>query len=663
MPAEQAHQPGNAGSKRYTQAHRERFFHLVFSAKGPGMSVRAASRELGISYGTGNNWAGHYKERGISGRKVLRDVPNPRTFDQLPSDAKYALEDFSLFREMFFDWPYQAWARDAGQRIVEYVLDPTERSFIDLNVFPGAGKTFMMRHLILWLVCGGGSMDPQFGRALRIMVGSRALKVAKHMVFGIRSDLELYRPFYNKVQKRYAHYSLQSQFGRFRPDRGLGEQAIWTADQFLLAQVGGLDVYEKEPSVQAASEESGFLGERVNLAVWDDIAVDANSRSPDQQTSLGRWFENEAEQRVEPGGTLILVGQRISPYDLHRHRLDARVLVDENTEETKPLYHHIIYPAHHDDMCDAAAGGSHRQWKKWGDNESGCMTDIWRLPIRDWMNAKSRNDYRTVMQQEDIDPGLVLVKPEWITGAMDDEGYPAPGCFDHDRAFGTHPPGVTGLIDYCSVDPSGSGWWAIEWWAYHPETQVNYLIWGIRRKMAPGQLLDWDSIEGVFTGHMEQMQTASAGSGHPIRAWVVEFNAFARWLAGYAHWKKWRQRWPQVAVIGHQTQTNKLDKVLGVTGLLPGRYKTGMIRIPRLAGTGPDGPMFVNQFVKELTTYSLAHDAKNVGFDTVMSHWIGEVNLPRVVSIARRGLGRDLVSDARLPQYLVRQHEEISLAR
>lgn len=648
-------QGGNRGH-RSTQETRERFFHLVFAPDGPGLSIARAAETVGISRTTGDRWAhGWTAAEGApaAARRGVRELPDPKTFDELSDDAKIALEDFGLFREMFFNRRRQVWSNIAAREIVSGVSDTQERTFIDLNVFPGAGKTFTMHDLVCWLLCGGGTLDPAFGRAMRIMLGSRVLKVAKHMVTNVRRDLERNKPYWDKDAKVYAAKTLALEYGRFKPDPGRGEESIWAADQFLVAQVGTLGLYEKEPTVQAASEDSGFLGERVNLAIWDDLAVTENARGPEQQEELSGWFEDEAEERIEPGGTLILVGQRISPYDLHRARLDAVVPESYGSDETKPLYRHIVFPAHHDALCAVPSGGEHKQWDG---RETGCMTDSYRLHTRDWLNKTAKANYRTIMQQEDVDPGRVLIKPEWITGVIDDDGFPSPGCYDHDRAFGAHPEGVGGLVDYVAVDPSVSGWWAIEWWAYHPATKLNYLIWGLRKKMTAGELLDWDEPANAFTGEMERIQQASAISGHPIRCWVIEANAAHRYLFQYQHWRRWRLKWSNVAVYAHQTQRNKLDKDMGVPGLLRGRYRTGMKRLPRKSDSGPEGPKFINQFVRELTTYSLDEQAQNTGFDCVMSDWIGETNLVRIVQGSRPNAG--WADDVTLPPYLARQRVE-----
>ena len=182
------------------------------------------------------------------------------------------------------------------------------------------------------------------------------------------------------------------------------------------------------------------------------------------------------------------------------------------------------------------------------------------------------------------------------------------------------------------------------------------MIWADRKRMTAGQLLDWDNEQQRFTGMMEDAQSASTIMGHPIRVWVIETNIAQRHLLQYEHYRRWRRRWPDVVVIAHQTQMNKLDPDYGVT-MLSTRYRTGMKRLPHKPSVGYEGKNFLRVMTKELTTYPFSETD-----DTVMADWMGETNLPRIVASARRQVGMQLVSDARLPGYLKHKQYEIPLA-
>jgi len=533
-------------------------------------------------------------------------------------------------------------------RVVDAVLDHTQRTYIDMNMFPGIGKTTLAKVVVCWLLAGGGIVDPAAGRGLRGMLGSETEKVAKHMLRNIRLPLELRRPFamFDKASHEWieATHCLSTEYGRFKPDAAVGDEKIWSQVQILVAQVSDIDLVLKEPTLQVASYQSGFLGERVDFALWDDLATGRNSNNPEVSDAMDVWCENEAETRVEKGGLFWLIGQRLSPLDLHRKRLDAKV--ENAAGEMVPLYTHITYPAHRDELCDEV----HRQWDP--EAGTGCLTDAMALPVRDWTNVRSKRDYATVYQQEDTDPAKILVQKIWLEGGLDVfTGEEVPGSYDRGRSFYDHPTDVGTLIDYVAVDPSAGNWWVAEWWAVQPETRHNYLIEGRRGRLSAGAFLDWDQPKGEFTGWMNEMQVASIVGGHAIRVWVIEAVAAHRYLLQFEHFRRWKRAFPYVTVIPHQTQINKNDPELGVEGLMPGRYRTGMKHLPK-KGMLPQNYLAVKE--RELTTYPFG-----VADDTVMADWIGEWNLDRIIQLGRRNLHDELVVDPRLklPGYLKKQRQ------
>lgn len=640
---------------RITPEKRRRFFYLTTAADGPAMSPTRAAEELGFSSKTAYRLMGAIGRSATEqGRVAARDLPDPKTYDELDGAIKDMLrpDGFNDFAEAFFARIPSPWRLEAAKLTIGALLTP-EREFWVENVFPGSGKTTLWHDIEAWLICGGGFEDPSRGRAIRIMNGSETLKVATHSTVRLRRTLERSRPFYDKFQQRYAELVLTNEFGRFKPDTTLGEESIWANDQFLVAQLVDRDVYEKEPTVQVASYESGFLGERVDLGVWDDLATKKNSRSPATVAPLDEFVEDEAETRVEPDGAFFAVGQRLSPYDIFRKRLDA--VFDDEDQVSRPLYKHITFPAHFDELCD----GTHRQWNGIRPPSAladGCMTDIRRLPVKDWRKRVSSMNYDTVYQQKDVDPSSVLVRHAWLDGGMDEDGYPAPGSFDRDRGFFEWPSGAGKLIDYASVDPAAGNWWALEWWAtpmqLPPEAmRFRWLIYGKRMQIPAGKYLDWDNQKQDFTGIMHELQMGSIAAGHPIRVWVVEQNAAHTYLFQFEHYRRWRQRFPMVHVLTHQTGVNKLDPERGVQGMqMP--YKQGLKRLPRKEGD-LDALNYMRTKISELTSYQI--NVRQEGFDTVLADWFGEHNLPRIIELGKRELTSTARVDVKLPPYLQKQ--------
>jgi len=642
---------------RTTPEQKRELFFLVFDEQGPKVAVTEAARRVGISTATAYRLVhgvkmsdGRAVNTGVRGIQI----PDPRRLEELGTDPRTALADFNLFGEMFFKLRPSYWRRDAAMRFVDALLDNTQRTFIDMNVFPGAGKTTLIKVLCCWLIAGGGIKDPAAGRAIRIMLGAEVQKVARHMLRAVRLGLELRRPFtmFDKGGQEWveAEFCLAQEYGRFKPDVQLGEESLWSQDQILVAQLAGVDVILKEPTVQVASKEMGFLGERVDAAFWDDLSTTKNSRNPAVAENLNIWTENEAEPRVEKGGLFGHIGQRLSPLDLHRKRLDARI--ENEKGELVPLYKHVTYPAHRDDLCDS----NHRQWDP--ETNSGCLTDADALPVKDWMAVRSKQEYRTVYQQEDADPAKILVQQIWLEGGVDSNGEFSSGCYDRDRGFWEWPKGVGQLVDYATLDPAAGNWWALEWWSVQPESRHNYLIEGRRAKIQAGTFLDWNNSKQEFSGWMHEIQVASILACHPIRVWIVESNAAHEYLQQFEHFRRWKQLFSMVSVIPHQTQKNKNDPDFGVEALLPGRYRTGMKHLPKKQGV--EALNFLRQFEKELTTYPFAETD-----DTVMSDWMGEINLDKIISIGRRSLNENRTPDPdlKLPKYLREQYKQGDMGR
>lgn len=630
-----------------TDAQRQHYISL----RAQGFSIPAASRAAGFSRTTG-----YRIDNGLEGvesfaAKEREDrLPDPKAFEDLSPLGQEMLRDFNLFAEKALCRRPSSWREKAAEEAVAHILDKSERSYLVANIFPGSGKsTLWCLDIPVWLVCGGGSLDPAYGRALRFMLGHETKGVSTHYTSEVRRTLDLRRPFYDKEQKRRAEVVLSLEFGRFKPDAREGEESLWRGDQFLVAQLGEFDLYDKEPTFQAASKESGFLGERFDYAAWDDLASFRNSRDPVIAESLSEWFEKEAETRIEPGGVLWLVGQRLGPLDLFRDRLNKTWVDDDG--ETHQRYEHIVFPAHHESLCDAAEDGSHRQWDG---EEDGCLTDEWRMPWREILKVKGQQFYRTLYQQEESDPSSVLVLPVWLDGGTDHLEYHAPGCWDRDRGFYEFPD-IEGLISYCTVDPSVSGWWAVEWWALHLPSRTRYLIYGARRKMQAGEFLDWDPISNRHVGLMEEIQTKSEELRHPIRVWIVEANAAHRYLFQFQHFRRWIERRRAVTVIPHTTGANKADAQLGIEATLPMAYRSGHVRLPKKPGTEALNYLRVKE--RELTTYPYCATD-----DTVLSEWFGHFNTDRIIGASRRDRSGP-VADLKLPAYLARQNKSYSLER
>lgn len=196
------------------------------------------------------------------------------------------------------------WRQEAANLLVEAQASPT-KDYFGICCPPGAGKTALELDFALWSLVRN--------RSLRVLLGAEVLKVAAGYLRFVKDRLTATAPFRDREGRTSAGV-LPLDFGRLQPSSAAGDVTMWRDDAIIVAQLGGDAVWSKEPSVQIASRDSGFLGNRFDLMLWDDLLTIRNYRD----SSLASWWRREAETRLDPGGVLALIGTRIGPEDCLR---------------------------------------------------------------------------------------------------------------------------------------------------------------------------------------------------------------------------------------------------------------------------------------------------------------------------------------------------------
>jgi hypothetical protein len=595
-------------------------WNIYFAALSRGDSRAKAAKEAGIALRSADRV--HNEPRKSSGwefykRWLADSVHDVVPYGALTPNARKGYNDFEFFRRRYFGHISKPWHIDAAKRIVEHLAAP-EKTFLVINCPPGSGKSTLMTHDIpLWCVVRN--------RTLRTLIGTGAETTGQDYLRRIRTSLERTIPVEaDEIDEAMglavdAKSTLVHDFGRFKPDSA----SLWNSDKLVVSREGGAPAHQKEASFSVYGRKSQFLGSRVNLVIWDDVVNDVNSRTPTQQEELSRWWKSTAESRLEPGGLLVLQGQRLGPHDLYRYALDLKDItafdgefVDLDPEKMPRKYHHIIFKAHYPEKC---AGGGPKEphhdpataepWPK------GCLLDPQRLTYRD-LRTIEYNDpksYATVYQQEDTDPGSVLVDPIWIAGGPDPKtGVIHPGCWDPTRQVGQWPEHLAGdVYSVVTADPSPSQFWGCIMSAYQVDTQFTHVIDVVRKKMGAPEFLDFNHATGRFSGLLEQWWQDSNDAGRPVTHVIVEENAAQKFLLQYDHAKRWGMQ-RGVQLIGHHTGGhNKSDPKLGVGALAP-EFRHGRIRLPGHPLTKP----FVLPIYSEVTRYP-----DSATTDMVMSLW------------------------------------------
>lgn len=594
-----------------------RYFYLL----SIGSPRQTAAKDAGISLNTITRL--HSDPRSSSGwefyKQYLADnVGDVVPRNKLPNLAKRAHGDFEFFRRRYFGHVSKPWHVEAGNKIVQ-LLETPRKEFLVINCPPGTGKSTLLTHdIVAWAIVRN--------RALRAMIGTGAESTGSDYLRRLKASFERIVPLQadsNDVALGLAvdaASTLIADFGRFRPEG----KDYWSSDRLVVAQRGGVPAHQKEASIAVYGRRSTFLGGRYNLVVWDDVVTDQNSRTPSMQDDLARWWRSTAESRLEPGGLLVLMGQRMGAHDLYRHALDLRDITatldldpdDIDMEKIPRRYTHIVFKAHYEEKClgQGAASAPHHDpatAKPWPD---GCLLDPVRLTYTDLMAAKFNDpkNYACVYQQEDTDPGSVLVDPIWINGGTDAKGAMFPGCWDPERQVGQFPEHLSGdCYTVATADPSMSNFWGLQLWVYQVQTTFQHLIDLHRKRMTAPDLLDWNQARGTFTGVLEDWWQMSKEADRPLTHVIVETNAAQRFLLQYDHAIRW-SRTRGVQLISHHTGShNKSDPKLGV-GTLGPEYRHGRVRLPGHALTRNQ----ILPLYNEVTRYP---DSGTT--DQVMAHW------------------------------------------
>ena len=490
-------------------------------------------------------------------------------------------------------------------------------------------------------------------RAIRMMLGSSTQRNANKYSGRLRRTLERSRPEFVEAAAVAAGRAVEplaamaAWYGRFQPDTN----DLWRQEEFIVAQIGDIAIGEKEPTVQAYGLDTEFIGNRVDLSVWDDVVTKRLMRTLDAIEKQRDVWDNEAETRIEPGGLLALVGQRLGMADLYAYckaklagedvdledfddnddPVQGYVEIDAQGSKVTRMYHSIIYPAHDDEKCRSHHSTKNpRYWTP--DDEEACLLDPIRLPYRELRQKQlaDDNNYQTVYQQKDVGKGGVLVPRHYITGGEVD-GVQFPGCYDKDRMYHQVPSSLNwDAYSIVTVDPSHENWWAIQWWLYDHTSSLRFLMDSYRNKLQSDDFLYYNPDgppDQKYFGVLEDLWQLSNRLGRPFKYLIVEQNGAQRYLLRHDFFNRWAAL-RSVSVHPHDTTNNKSDPEYGVQ-TIASHYRFGRIRLPNSAQHGDLGHTISRFLVDEVTQYP-----DGTTTDQVMAHWFLEYWIPRIVTPA-----------------------------
>lgn len=539
-----------------------------FDARDAGLGVAPAARRARISEATAYRFerndptSGGLEAASVLGRSM---VGGNLVAAPLSPEATRALDDFAYFRLRYFGRKSTPWQERAAYEVLR-AIETKQREYIVMNEPPGTGKsTLFTTDIPAWLIARN--------RRIRIMIGSRTERQARMYVGRIKRALERDAPLQASAEAIEqgiafdAEACLQDDFGAFKPE---GRSDKWRTEELSVRQLDGVQLDDKEATLSAWGQDSGFLGGRFDLVVWDDLIDRKNMKTQESRDQMKEWWDGEAESRLEPGGVLLLQGQRIQANDLYRYALNKKQM-----DET-PKYRHVMFKAHYEDLCPGDGTHGQEPWPK------GCLLDPYRLPWEHLETIKHNNPrtFAVMYQQEDGDTVGGLIDPAWIVGGADAEGFPAPGCLDKERGLLDPPVHLSQAehFSFVTVDPSPTEWWGIIWWLYDPATDNRYIIDLHRRRMNPEDFLSMDLDSYEFSGLIPDMHRQALALGIPLTHVLVEVNAAQRWLLQQPHVQRWMQA-TGVRFLPHTTTINKQDPKYGLESI-GDFFRQGKVRIP-----------------------------------------------------------------------------------
>ena len=391
------------------------------------MSTYQAAKQAGVNYHSArDNESGRVSTRNYVIAKEqteLVGVSNIPLYEELPDEVQECWDNIEKFALRYFGIVLQPWQIEATEKIFELFETPLEEYCV-INAPPGSGKsTFFAKVLPAWATVRN--------RAIRGMLGSSTQRLAEWYTRRLRAEFErehVARAELNDIKLGLAvdaERTMQQDFGQFKP----AAKEIWRADAFTVVQQGDVPLSQKEPSWSAFGMDSGFLGGRFDLIIWDDVWDPRKMRNSESRSDMYRWWDEVAETRLEPAGLLILQGQRMASDDIYRYALDKVAPVDDDVEIEEVIdekvdvqgerkYSHLKFKAHYDDRCEQLHKASDVAYPE------GCLLYPRRLPWRRIRHVKAQTPdrYEILYQQEDTDPSSVLVDPLWISGGKGDNG-------------------------------------------------------------------------------------------------------------------------------------------------------------------------------------------------------------------------------------------------
>ena len=460
-----------------------------------------------------------------------------------------------------------------------------EPELVIVNMPPAHAKsTTVTQNYVTWRI----AKDPN----IRVIIVSKTQAMATKFLYGIKTRL---------TSSRYRDFHT-----RFGPPAGYSANAEQWTQKLIYISSDARDSGEKDPTVQAIGIRNQIYGARADLIILDDCVDLSNAHEADKQID---WIQNEVLSRVSSSGAVLVVGTRLSPFDMYLQLRDPKRYPDESSPWTYLAMPAVLESA--DDPKDWVT-----LWPKSNEPEPGAKGYM-AEPDEDglywkWggtqLNKKrahmSPRNWAIVYQQEAIG-GDSIFDPKAVSGCIN--GNRMTGLIPKGMA-NCRPKGMEGLIMVAGMDPATAGFTAAICVGFDPANHKRYV-------------LDVYNKAGNRPDETRELIKAWTAK-YNIVEWRIEKNAFQSFLTEDREVNQFLSSRGSL-LRPHFTGSNKMDPDFGVASLssLFNGWQDGhnMIELPSTAITEA-----AKTLVQQLVSWQPGM-SKKIKTDMVMALWFAEL--------------------------------------
>jgi hypothetical protein len=426
---------------------------------------------------------------------------------------------------------------------------------------------------------------------VRIAVVSKTQQLAKKIVGQIKSYLTM--PQYAKLH------------AAFMPEGGWAGSS-WTRTEIFLS---GVDVAQKDPTLQALGLGGQIYGSRLDLILLDDLVDMKNTHT---YKELADWVGTEVDSRVDDNGILAVLGTRLGAHDLYS---ELRDLLDWDGET--PVWTYFAQPA----VLEMPVPADPSTWVTLWPFKPQDGTPMWDGPSLAKKKAVLPSEARWQLTYQQMDASIDQVFP---TGAV-------MASIDHRRAAGP----MEGLYTVLGVDPAANGYTAMTVMGLDRATGRRYVLDGFCQAKCPPDLF------------MAKMRNFI--STHGCREVVVESNAVQGFISRSQAFKDYCYT-NGCLIREHMTGGNKWDEDMGVASMAPWflgcaehdvENDTWTRRPTEFHPISLPNPKFAGGWLEMLTTQLTTWQPKerqrsqSTPTDMVMSCWFASLGIQRAIDQGR----------------------------